>query len=386
MDQKELQTTLETTLKEVLPWVVDATVDAKMDEKVSSLEKSIADLNASIKLGVDEEKSNLNEAKKAMWKFFKALAKCHNDAEVANAIKATYLNEGTDAEWGYLVPVEFAREVFRIAWDAGIVRRYARIIPMWTDTKDISAITEGITVYWTAEGNAYTESKPTVWQIQLVAKKATALVSATNELIDDNMTDQEVWSLVSELIAEAMAEFEDTNVLASSTQFTPLISNTDVNAVSLGTGKTSFADITYDALIDAIRAVPMKYKKGQPRWFMSQDVVAHIEKLKDDNKQPIFFSTRDLRDGQIESRLLWFPVEITDVLPKDSDDGASKGFILFGDLKHYAFGDRRQLSLSAGYTSGNWEKDIQSLKASERIAWKVIFPKAFAVISTWAAS
>jgi hypothetical protein len=37
-----------------------------MDEKVSSLEKSIADLNASIKLGVDEEKSNLNEAKKAM--------------------------------------------------------------------------------------------------------------------------------------------------------------------------------------------------------------------------------------------------------------------------------------------------------------------------------
>jgi HK97 family phage major capsid protein len=84
--------------------------------------------------------------------------------------------------------------------------------------------------------------------------------------------------------------------------------------------------------------------------------------------------------------LLWFPVEITDVLPWDSADGASKGFILFGDLKHYAFGDRRQLSLSAGYTSGNWEKDIQSLKASERIAWKVIFPKAFAVISTWAAS
>ena len=203
------------------------------------------------------------------------------------------LNEGTDAEGWYLVPVEFAREVFRIAWDAGIVRRYARIIPMWTDTKDISAITEGITVYWTAEGNAYTGSKPTVWQIQLVAKKATALVSATNELIDDNMTDQEVWSLVSELIAEAMAEFEDTNVLASSTQFTPLISDTNVNAVSLGTGKTSFANITYDALIDAIRAVPMKYKKGQPRWFMSQDAVAHIEKLKDDNKQPIFFSTRE---------------------------------------------------------------------------------------------
>ena len=381
MDQKELQQTLETTLKEVLPGVVDATVDAKMDEKVSSLEKSIADLNASIKLGVDEEKANVNEAKKAMWKFFKALAKCHNDAEVAS-VKATYLNEGTDAEWGYLVPVEFAREVFRIAWDAGVVRKYARIIPMWTDTKDISAITSWITVYWTAEGSAYTESKPTVGQIQLVAKKATALVSATNELIDDNMTDQEVWSLVSELIAEAMAEFEDTNVLVSSTQFTPLLADTNINNVVMASWKTSFDDISYDNLIDVIRAVPVKYKKGQPRWFMSQDIVAKIEKLKDSNLQPIFYSTRSLRDGQIENYLLWYPVEIVDALPWDTDDAVSTSFVLFGDLKHYAFGDRRQLSLSAGYMSGNWEKDIQSLKASERIAWKVIFPKAFSKLTT----
>ena len=127
MDQKQLQETLETTLKEVLPWVVDATVDAKMDEKVSNLEKAIADLNTSIKKGIDEEEENTNEAKKTMWKFFKALAKCHNDAEVAN-VKAAYLNEWTDAEWWYMVPVEFAREVFKVAGEVGVVRKYARII------------------------------------------------------------------------------------------------------------------------------------------------------------------------------------------------------------------------------------------------------------------
>ena len=384
MDQKQLQETLETTLKEVLPWVVDATVDAKMDEKVGNLEKAIADLNKSIKMWVDEEKENINDAKKVMWAFFKELAKCHNDAEISH-VKAAYLNEWTDAEWWYMVPVEFAREVFRVAGDAGIVRRYARIIPMWTDTKNISTITNSIVAYWTDEAGAYTWSKPTVWQCQLVAYKVTALVSATNELIEDNMTDQEIWSLMSELIGEKIAEFEDENVLVASSKFTSLLANTNVNITSMSTGE-EFADISYDDLIDVMRSVPMKFKKGQPRWFMSQDIVKYIEKLKDNEGQPIFFSTRSIRDGQLENYLLWYPLEVVDCMPWDATSGASKAFVLFGDLKNWAFGDRRQLSLSAWYTSGNWEKDIQSLKASERIAGAVIFPKAFGVLKSWVES
>jgi hypothetical protein len=37
-----------------------------MDEKVSNLEKAIADLNANIKKGIDEEEESTNEAKKTM--------------------------------------------------------------------------------------------------------------------------------------------------------------------------------------------------------------------------------------------------------------------------------------------------------------------------------
>jgi hypothetical protein len=59
---------------------------------------------------------------------------------------------------------------------------------------------------------------------------------------------------------------------------------------------------------------------------------------------------------------------------------------LFGDLKFWAFGDRRQLTLEAWYLSWNWEKDIQSLKANERIGGAVIFAKAFAVLKTWSAT
>lgn len=385
MDPKELQEVIEKTLKETLPEVVETTVDAKMEEKVDALSKEVAELNKTIKFGVvDENKESLNKAKKSMWNYFRALSKCNDASDLAN-LKATYLNEWTSAEWWYMVPEEFAREVFRVAGDYGVARRYSRIIPMGTDTKNISTITNSIVAYWTDEWSAYTWSKPTVWQCQLIAYKATALVSATNELIEDNMTDQEIWGLMSELIGEKIAEFEDTNVLVSSSKWTAILADTNVNVTTMATS-TWFSDISYDNLIDMIRSVPMKYKKGQPRFFMNQDIVAYVEKLKDLDGEPIFHSTRSIRDGQIENYLLWYPLEITDVMPGASTSGASKAFVLFGDLKFWAFGDRRQLTLEAWYLSWNWEKDIQSLKANERIWGAMIFAKAFAVLKTWSAT
>jgi HK97 family phage major capsid protein len=54
-----------------------------------------------------------------------------------------------------------------------------------------------------------------------------------------------------------------------------------------------------------------------------------------------------LRNGQLSNSLLGYPVELSDVMPDDTDDGDLTPFILFGDLKYRAFGDRKQLSLSA---------------------------------------
>ena len=118
------------------------------------------------------------------------------------------------------------------------------------------------------------------------------------------MTDQEVWTLMAELIAEKIAEFEDTNVLASSTKFTALLADTNVNVVTMANTKDSFADITYDNLIDLERSIPTKYKNGNVQYFMHQDIIKYIEKLKDTTGQPIFYATRSLTDGQIKNQLL----------------------------------------------------------------------------------
>lgn len=284
-----------------------------------------------------------------------------------------------------MVPVEFAKEIFYVAGEYGLARKLSTIVPMSTDTKNISSLTNSIVAYWTAEGVAYTGSKQTTGQIQLIAYKATALVSSTLELIEDNQTNQEIWNITKQLIGEKFAEFEDTNVFASSTKFTALLADTNVNVVTMDVAST-FASLDYDDLISMIRAVPVKYKKGKPAFIMHQDIIAYVEKLKDTTGQPIFFSTRNITTGQIEYRLLGYDLYLTDVMPAGTDTDAETAFVLFGDMKYWAFGDRRTVTMEFGYTSGNWEKDIQSLKASERIAGAVMAPKAFCKLATGASS
>lgn len=390
MDTKEMQAKMvelvTETLKEVLPNIVDSTLEAKTAEKFSALEKTLADLNKNVKLNGDTDAQEAElKAKECISKMFKNYAKGKSAFENYMQKDApTYMNETTDAEGAYLVPTEFAKEVFRVAGNFGLVRKYSRIIPMATDTKNISSLVNDVVCYWTDEGVSATESKPTIGQVALIAYKATALISATRELIDDNMTNQEIWTLMSELIAEKIAEFEDTNVLMTSTKFTALMADSTVNIITMANTKDSFADITYDNLVDTMRAVPTKYKTGTPRRFFSQDILKYIEKIKDNQGQPIFYLTRSLGAEQLSGSLLGYPIELTEVLPTDTGDGALTKFILFGDLKFRAFGDRKSLTFDMGYMSGNWEKGIESFKANERIGGKVIFPKAFAVLKTGA--
>ena len=182
-----------------------------------------------------------------------------------------------------------------------------------------------------------------------------------------------------------MAEFEDTNIFVTSTKFTALLADS-INTITMATGNTSFSDVSYDDLINLQSAVKLKYKNGKPAWIMSQDVLAHIKKLKDSEGQPIFYPNRDRSEAQItnapKGRLLGDDLYLTDVMPEDADDGVSTAFILYGDMKYRAFGDRKTLAFQLGYQQGNWEKDIQSMKATERIAGKVMTTEAFAKLVT----
>lgn len=382
MDPLELKKAFWEVLEWALPEVVEKAVETKtgaLKTEIDNLSKEVGELNKTIKFSSGEEKKDLY-SKTA--KFFKTLVK--KSPEFIEA-KAAFLNEWTDWEGWELVPTEFAREVLRVAKDVWFARKYCRIIPMSTDKKDISKIISWVTVYWTAEGVAYTGSKPGTGAVQLICNKLTALVSGTNELIDDNQTDEEVFNIVRDLIGEAIAEFEDTQVMSgngTAPNFPGIFTaGTSIPTQSLATGHDAFADIDYQDLVKIKNKVPKKYLKSNRwniAWTMSQDVYTYIEALVDKYGRPLL--KESVKKDSEETLLLGYPIEIVAWTP--STDWANVNMLAFGNFYYYLLGDRKTLSFEFGYATGWFETDIQSMKANERIAGKPAFLDAFVVAKT----
>jgi HK97 family phage major capsid protein len=110
---------------------------------------------------------------------------------------------------------------------------------------------------------------------------------------------------------------------------------------------------------------------------MSQDAIAVIEKLKDEDWRPLYRTLDNWEKGY----LLWYPVVLTDVMPSWAI-AVDTPFIAFGSLKHYALWIKRWFTFEFGYRAWGWEKDVSSLKASARVCWLALSEDAFSVIKT----
>ncbi|RTK92483.1 MAG: phage major capsid protein [Rickettsiales bacterium] len=278
----------EQQMKAMVDSIVDQvtkSVPTLVEDQIKGVTETVAQINEAISKGQFASETPKDAVIKNAGQFFKALTKAGAIEKVDSNVKAAFLNETADAEGGYLVPNEFAKEVLYVASQYGVARKYCHIIPMSTDKKDISKIVSGVTVYWTAEGSAYTASKPTIGQIQLIANKATALVDSTHELIDDNMTDEEVFTVITRLVGEAFAAFEDNQVfngVGTGLNFMGLTVDTGVTGITVGAP-------TYDKIVELMVAVPSKYLAGRkPKFFMKRKTWGDVMKLKDLEGRPIF--------------------------------------------------------------------------------------------------
>ena len=194
-----------------------------------------------------------------------------------------------------------------------------------------------------------------------------------------------VFETVVQLVGEQFARAEDIAVLSGAgTTFTGLLEDSGVNIVTMAATKTAFSDLTADDLNNAMRAVPMKFKKGyQPRWYMDQSVLGIVERLKDSDGEYIY-----RRPNEGEAGTLWgYPIELTDVMPDITDSAADTKFLAFGDLKFVGFGRRNGIStkvLTEG-TVGSvnlGEEDESALRVVERVGFQVLDSDAFSVLKT----
>ena len=367
------------SLEDWVPEAVDAAVEARLKELNLSENADIKEIKSQLKELVEKAKfwsskdEDLTETKELFVNALKGLK--NGDL---SWIKA--MNTGTAQDWGYLVHPEFEKWVFRIMWEYGIWKD-CNVQRMKSDTKYFTKRVDWVQVFYTDQAQAYQDTAMTYDRVQMIAKKVGAILSSTYELIEDEADSDEIWAAAQLEFAEAFAKFLDTEVLlgtgdsTNNSEMVGITNLTNVNVITLSWGINT---LNHDALIDATRKIDLKYKRNyKPKWYMSQDAIAIIEKLKDLDWRPLY---RTLDNGE-KGYLLGYPVELTDVMPSWSI-GSDTPFIVFGSLKFFNIWIKRWLTFEMGYKSWDWEKDIKSLKASARVCGLCMVDEAFSVIKT----
>ena len=367
------------SLEDWVPEAVDAAVEARLKELNLSENADIKEIKSQLKELVEKAKfwsskdEDLSETKELFVNALKGLKNWD-----LSWIKA--MNTGTAQDWGYLVHPEFEKWVFRIMWEYGIWKD-CNVQRMKSDTKYFTKRVDGVQVFYTDQAQAYQDTAMTYDRVQMIAKKVGAILSSTYELIEDEADSDEIWAAAQLEFAEAFAKFLDTEVLlgtgdsANNSEIKGITNLDNVNVITLTGGINT---LNHDALIDATRKIDLKYKRNhKPKWYMSQDAIAVIEKLKDLDWRPLY---RTLDNGE-KGYLLGYPVELTDVMPSWSI-GSDTPFIVFGSLKFFNIWIKRWFTFEMWYKSWDWEKDIKSLKASARVCWLSVVDEAFSVIKT----
>ena len=260
-------------------------------------------------------------------KFLKAIADKDSAFLSMMAKAANGQSEGTAADGGNAVPVEYAAEIVKLERQSSIARQLARIFPMGSLTRKVPRELAKPSVYWTAEGaEPAALSKGTLDQITQTAKKLIAIIPFTEELLEDNNVSYD--QFIAQVVAQEMGREEDKqafvgDVSGSSDPFNGVFFASGVAAVSMDGATLGFAD-----LINLLMAPKAPYRdRGQ--FVLSTTVLKKIMKLVDDENRPLWQMPTPAAPGLILGKRYNETDQIPDTLGSTRTNGTASA-VLFG--------------------------------------------------------
>ncbi len=303
------------------------------------------------------DKASLTKEEKIVG-FFHALV-THN----LTAVKA--LSEGTADDGGYLFPDEFLAELVRPLAEPGTMRALVRVIPMKRDVLNAASILQKPKVYWTAENATKTTTTARFGQPTLTARKAAAIIYASDELIEDS-TEFDVVQVIISLFAEAVIDTEDYVILRGNgtTQPTGLV--TARAAATIGSVATGNGNLSFDDLLNCEFGLKTKYRNGAS-WIIHPTNVKELRKLKDTSGRYLYDEARTM--GQ-PATLLGYPVSQKYDMPESE--------LLFGNWKLcYWLGDRQKMTVKISQdTETAFTQDKTAIRVVIRLGGNVVLGEA----------
>ena len=245
------------------------------------------------------------------------------------------MREGAPAEGGYLVPVEYAREIITALAEQSIIRAAgARVVTMRAQKLEVPSLAYTVAAALTAEEAAFDEREPTVNNVEFTAYKFTRLTRVSDELLADSQFD--VWGQVLQPdFVQAFAAAENQYFTVGSGTGQP---QGVVTGAQVGKTAASTTAITADDVIDLYHSLNYLYRQNAV-WMMHDQTAAAIRKLKDANGQYLWQT--GLAEGTPD-RLLGRPVITNNFMPTI---GANNRVILFGDFRYYWIAQREDMTI-----------------------------------------
>lgn len=271
------------------------------------------------------------------------------------------LQEGVDADGGYLVPEEYDSRLIQALEDENIMRKLATRITTSGEHKINIAATKPAAA-WIEEGGALTFGDATFDQILLDAHKLHVAIKVTEELLYDNAFGLE--NYIIDQFGKALANAEEDAFLNGTGVGQPLGLFAENGG---GTVAKTVTALTADEIINLVYALKRAYRKDAS-FIINDQLIAQIRTLKDNNGaymwQPSYQSDEP-------DKLLGYDVYTSQFAPADA--------IAFGDYSYYNIGDRgtRSFKQLTELFAGN---GMIGYVAKERVDGKLILPEAVQIL------
>lgn len=245
--------------------------------------------------------------------------------------KANTLTEADATYAGYLVPDEYTMEVLSFARQASFALANCRIFPMSEMIRRVPAENALVSVAWTSEGSAATQTNPTVAEVVLTAKKLDAFGIMSLELMQDAQIDIVSW--MTGQFGEALGLELDNQCLNGTGSPCSGILSAAVSYSVVMAG-TAFSSITGDDLSNMIAQLPINRLAGA-KFVLHRTPLHYIRTGKASTSG--VYQWGQMASGDAPS--IWgYNYIVSEKSPGTT--GAATPFIVFGDLRNFILGRR----------------------------------------------
>lgn len=274
------------------------------------------------------------------------------------------LQEGIDAQGGYLVPDEYDRRLIDILTEENIMRTLGTRITTSGEHKINIAATKPAAA-WIEEGGALTFGDATFDQIILDAHKLHVAIKVTEELLYDNAFGLENYIITQ--FGKALSNAEEDAFINGTGVGQPLGILAATGGAEIGVTSAT-AQPTADECINLVYSLKRPYRKNAV--FLTNDkCLAYLRTLKDLNGQYLWQPS--LKEGEPD-RFLGYKVYTSPFFPEPQ---SGKACVAFGDFSYYNIGDRgtRSFAELKELFAGN---GMIGFVAKERVDGKLVLPEA----------